>query len=288
MIQDIAPHEYHVAYDREPVAAGDVVLAFCGRELLVRLDDDGSVALPTASEAGLDAPGREPLTRFLFSVDETRLYLWLGEGDEGLAGGRLDVPGYSYEDVRFLRIREPLWLSFACLVGYHLYQWYRDARFCGRCGNAMAPHPTERAMTCPACGKVVYPRINPSVIIGLTDGDRIVTSRYANRAYKGVSLLAGFVEVGETPEQTVVREVAEEVGLAATNVRYAGSQPWGMDSNLLLGYFCDVEGPTTIEIDEDELACAQWTSRDELADLPNTRSLTFHMLDMFRRGAEPR
>lgn len=288
MIQDIAPHELHLAYDRRAIAPGDSVMAFCGRELLVCLGAEGTVSLPTADQAGLAAPGRAGQTRFLFSVDDRRFYLWLGEGDEGLVGARLDVPGFAYEDLRFLRVREPEWLSFACSVGAHLWQWYRDDRFCGRCGGVMEPFGPERAMTCPACGNVVYPRINPCVIIGLTDGDRLVCSRYAGRAYKGVALLAGYVEVGETPEAAVVREVAEEVGLVATNVRYVGSQPWGMDGNLLLGYFCDVEGSRRIRIDEDELASASWLSRDELADVPNTRTLTFHMIDLFRRGMEPR
>lgn len=288
MIQDIWPHEFHVAYDRKPIAPEDLVLAFDGRELLVRMDAKGDVSLPTARQAGLDERGKDLRTRFLFSVDDVRLYLWLGEEDEGLCGARLDISGFSYEDVRFLRASDPMWLSFACSVGSHLYQWYRDNRFCGRCGHAMEPYATERAMRCPACGNVVYPRINPCVIIGLTDGDRLVCSRYAGRAYKGVALLAGYVEVGETPEQAVVREVAEEVGLRVTNVRYVGSQPWGMDSNLLLGYFCDVEGPREIHIDEDELASAAWLSRDELEDVPNTRTLTFHMIDLFRRGMEPR
>ena len=288
MIQDISPHEFHLDYDRLPIAAGDAVLAFCGRELLVHLDENGTVTLSTAAEAGLDAAEGERQARFLFSMDDTRFYLWLGGDDGGLQGSRLDVPGFSYQDVRFLRTYDPQWLSFACSVGLHLYQWYRDNRFCGRCGHAMEPCAKERAMRCPACGNVVYPRINPCVIIGLTDGDRLVCSRYAGRAYKGVALLAGYVEVGETPEAAVVREVAEEVGLRATNVRYVGSQPWGMDGNLLLGYFCDVEGSREIRIDEDELSSAEWFSRDELADLPNTRTLTFHMIDLFRRGLEPR
>ena len=143
-------------------------------------------------------------------------------------------------------------------------------------------------MVCPACANTVYPRINPAVIVGVTDGDRLAMTRYAGRAYKGSALVAGFVEVGESPEDCVRREVAEELGLSVANIRYAGSQPWGMADDLLLGYFCDVVGPTEIELDEDELASAEWVARANIEPPPNTRTLTYHMIELFRTGVEPR
>ena len=85
------------------------------------------------------------------------------------------------------------------------------------------------------------------------------------------------------------REVAEEVGLCAANIRYAGSQPWGMDGDLLLGYFCDVEGPNEIRrFDHEELSVARWVDRSEVAQPPNTRTLTYDMIERFRTGRETR
>ena len=111
-------------------------------------------------------------------------------------------------------------------------------------------------------------------------------STYADRPYKGRALLAGFCEIGETPEQTVVREVQEEVGLRVKNIRYFDSQPWGFDSNLLLGYYCEVDGDISITMDETELATARFVKRDKIEEDKNLLSLTATMIDRFREGLE--
>ena len=97
-------------------------------------------------------------------------------------------------------------------------------------------------MRCPSCEHVVYPKIKPAVIVGVIHEGKLLTSRYAGRAYGGLALIAGFVEIGETGEDTVRREVMEEVGLKVKNITYFATQPWGFESDLLLGYFCEVDG----------------------------------------------
>lgn len=97
--------------------------------------------------------------------------------------------------------------------GISLYGWYRDNRFCGRCGKPMVHDKKERMVRCMCCNNMVFPKICPAVIIGVTDGDRILLTKYAGRTYKNYALVAGFTEIGETLEQTVEREVMEEVGL---------------------------------------------------------------------------
>lgn len=113
-------------------------------------------------------------------------------------------------------------------------------------------------------------------------------TRYAGRAYTRWALVAGFTEIGETPEQTVAREVREEVGLAVKNIRYWGSQPWGFTGGLLLGYFCELDGSDAVTLDESELACAQWTARgamdETMAD--DGVSLTRAMMRTFALGQE--
>ena len=145
----------------------------------------------------------------------------------------------------------------------------------------------ERAMRCPHCSNIVYPKISPAVIVGITnDKGQILVTKYAHGHYQSYALVAGFCEIGETPEQTVVREVQEEVGLRVKNIRYFDSQPWGFDSNLLLGYYCEVDGGTSITMDETELATARFVKRNKIEEDKNLLSLTATMIDRFRKGLE--
>ena len=143
-------------------------------------------------------------------------------------------------------------------------------------------------MRCPACGNMIFPRIAPAVIIALVDGDRILMSQYANRNYKRYALLAGFIEIGETAEEAVAREVMEEVGLKVKNIRYYKSQPWGIAGNLSLGYFCDLDGEDAIRLDENELAMADWYHRDAIDAEDDGISLTREMMRIFSEGKEPK
>ena len=143
-------------------------------------------------------------------------------------------------------------------------------------------------LRCPNCGNTIFPRISPAVIVAVTDGDRLLLSKYAGRAYTRYALLAGYTEIGETIEQTVQREVMEEVGLRVKNLRYYKSQPWGVDGNVLMGFFCDVDGNTEIHIDENELSMADWYSRDALPAHDDGISLTREMIRIFEEGKEPK
>jgi len=135
---------------------------------------------------------------------------------------------------------------------------------------------------------MIFPKIAPAVIVAVTNGDKLLMTQYAGRAYKRYALIAGFVEIGETAEQTVQREVMEEVGLKVKNVRYYKTQPWGVESDLLLGYFCDLDGDDTIHLDENELAVGGWFDRDTLPIEDDGISLTREMMRVFAEGKEPR
>ena len=135
---------------------------------------------------------------------------------------------------------------------------------------------------CPDCGNMVFPKIAPAVIVGVIDGDRILMTKYADREYKKYALIAGFTEIGETAEQTVEREVMEEVGLHVKNIRYYKRQPWGYDSDLLLGYFCELAEEHKIELDETELSLAEWIDYKDVPDDPEGLSLTREMMQTFR------
>ena len=268
MLQDISV-PFDNSFRPSPPEKGDRVLCYRGGSVLMR-DENGLPAFPSAEQFG-----GQPL-RWLFRLDGVSYFLDLKED-------RPEADGYAYVPLRSLRGAEPRERAFAAFTGRHLHYWYTHQRFCGACGAGTEPSKTERAMVCPACGSVYYPVIAPAVIIGVIKGDRLLVSRYANRPYRNMALLAGFNEIGETLEDTVRREVMEEVGIRVRNVRYYRSQPWGIDHDLLAGFFCDADGDEPLRVERGELETAWWAAKEEFDDLPDSASLTF---DMMRRFAE--
>ena len=136
---------------------------------------------------------------------------------------------------------------------------------------------------CPSCGNVVYPRINPAVIVGVIKGDKLLITRYRS-GYAHNALVAGFTEIGETLEETVAREVMEETGVKVKNIRYYKSQPWGMAQDILVGFFCEADGDGEIHMDENELKYAEWVNREDIVLQPNNLSLTNEMMKVFKEG----
>ena len=124
--------------------------------------------------------------------------------------------------------------------------------------------------------------------MGVTDGNRILLTKYAvkHSKFRNYALVAGYAEVGETLEETVSREVMEEVGLKVKNIRYYKSQPWAFTGTLLVGFYCDVDGNTTIQLDENELSEGTWFEREDIPTNTSTISLTSEMIEYFRKNPE--
>jgi NAD+ diphosphatase len=122
------------------------------------------------------------------------------------------------------------------------------------------------------------------VIVGVTDGDRLLMTKYAGRIYKRYALVAGFAEVGETIEETVSREVLEEVGVRVKNIRYYKSQPWPFSDSLLMGFYCDLDGSDEIVLDETELSEAEWVHRKDIDVEADGISLTNEMIVHFKNA----
>jgi len=141
-------------------------------------------------------------------------------------------------------------------------------------------------MRCTRCGQLFFPVIAPAVIVAVTHGDKLLVTRYAGREHKGIALIAGFCEIGERAEDTVHREVMEEAGVRVKNLRYFDTQPWGFASNLLLGFYCELDGSPEIHMDEEELQYAAWVDRKDLPVPENLASLTATMIERFRLGQE--
>ena len=274
MIQDIGEKKFDNQYNPNAEAKSDDFVFVFNKGIYVKVNDE-DIEIPQVKEFDV----KQEDLRYLFSIDDKQFFL-LKEGAET----KTKLPeGYAFESMRALRMCTPN--CMAGMTANHLANWYKDNKFCGRCGKPTVQDDKLRMVKCPECGNMIFPRINPAVIIGLRNGDSLMTSKYANRPQSnGRALLAGFCEIGETAEETVVREVMEEVGLKATNVQYYGSQPWGFAGNISLGYFCDVEGSTEVTLDEEELACAEFMKRDELPEPNNMVSLTATMIEEFRKG----
>ena len=190
--------------------------------------------------------------------------------------------------LRRLRTYQPQWLAFAIATASHLAHWYRTHRFCGACAAPMRPSLKERALICSACGLTVYPRISPAVIVAIHSGERLLlTHNPGLPPAVRWALVAGYIEIGETPEDTVHREVAEEVGLKVKNLRYIQSQPWAFTQSLLLGYSAELEGSDEIKIDGVELDEARWFARQSLPPIPNTVTLTNTLITAFKNRSLP-
>ena len=281
MIQDIYPHRIDISYREEQVPGPeDLIVRFEGTGFLCKKDREGKYELPCFEElAEKDDPGAFE-SIYLFELDNRKMFLLLGEK-------RLDLDGFEYEDIGVFRSSEPKELMFAVTTAYHLCLWHKDNIYCGRCGTRTVHDRKERMMRCPNCGNTIYPRIMPSVIVGVTWKDSILLTRYNRPGAKLSALVAGFCEIGETGEDTVKREVFEETGLRVKNIRYYKSQPWGISAGgLLLGYWCEAEDGSIVHADGDELAEAVWVKREDLKEriLPTYPTLTAEMIGVFASG----
>jgi NAD+ diphosphatase len=144
-----------------------------------------------------------------------------------------------------------------------LAEWLRGHRYCPRCGGSLEVTAAGHVQTCTGCGRQQFPRTDPAVIMLVTDGERALLGRQAAWPPGRYSTLAGFVEPGESLEDAVRREVAEEVGVTVGEVRYFGNQPWPLPASLMIGFFAAAE-TTDISVDEDEIESARWFTRAEL------------------------
>ncbi len=158
-----------------------------------------------------------------------------------------------------------------------LLDWERDHRFCGRCGSRMQLDPAERAMRCAPCGTVNFPRISPCVIVLVTRGEELLLARNANFPRPMYSTLAGFIEAGETVEETLVREVREEVGVEVHNLRYFQSQSWPFPNQLMLGFFAQYRGGDIV-CDQREIADARWFHYRDLPMIPPPSSVAGQLI----------
>lgn len=299
MLQDILPRKYDNNYyaDKNP---SDEAVCFIFKDSYVLTGHEaceGTREIPEESASLLekDVPAGDVFFprygeikvyaaeyRYLFSIDNEEYFLIThhhGEDEPDWA-----ALGYSFEHYKALRHAEPKYRVFALMTAYHLHCWYRDNSHCGRCGSETFHDTRLRALRCPECGNLIFPRISPAVIVGVHDGKHLLMTKYNGRDYKGYALIAGFVEIGESAEAAVRREVFEEVGVQVKNVSYFASQPWGMDGGFLLGFYAELDGADRIKLDREELSMAAWYTADEITVDDDDISLTSMMIDNWKKN----
>ena len=277
MIQDIFPHVFHNEFHERSSLPGDLVTVLAGGKTYLT----PSGTFPTAAEVKALGVEEGDLV-YLFEIDQTAFFLLRTIPDAVKAA-------LAERGTGVFRNMKPTYLALAGATALHLSAWYRSNRFCGCCGGAMERDKVERAMRCPSCGQIVYPRINPAVLAAVRHRDKLLLTHYANRPNATrYALVAGFTEIGETLEDTVRREVMEEVHLPIKNIRYHGSQPWGFAGNIMVGFWADLDSEDeTVILDRSELDEGVWLSREEIPVEETPVSLTHTMIQLFRQGKDP-
>ena len=234
------------------------------------------------SEGGIPRPVDADEFRWLDVEVHSKTYLGALRGKPCFA---LDVsgdvpPGYALADLRSWLGRVDSSLFYLAGRAKQIVDLNRNNKYCGRCGTPTNEHKSDRARHCDACGLTAYPRLSPSIIVLVRRGDDMLLARNANWPNGFFSTLAGFVEPGESIEQTVHREVKEEVGIRVTNLRYLGSQSWPFPDSLMLGFHCDYESGDLHFADE-EISEARWFKYDELPNVPGGTAISRWLIDEF-------
>ncbi|MBC2581817.1 NAD(+) diphosphatase [Clostridium sp. DJ247] len=163
---------------------------------------------------------------------------------------------------------------------FHLINWDNTYKFCSRCGSIVVHKQDERAKACPKCNLVSYPKISPAVITAIIKENKLLLAHNTNFPNKMHSVIAGFVEPGETFEECVSREVFEETGIKVKNIKYFGSQPWPFPDSLMIAFICEYASGE-LKIDGIELDHASWYSADELPNIPVNGSIARKLIDWF-------
>lgn len=273
MIHEIAPEHIDNQYHDRKVQS-DSRICFCnGSRILIRLQ--GSEMSWPLYEEVKDLTGE---CTYLFSISGREYFL-------AETTKEVEVPNAFWVHWKEIRDKQPIAESFAAMTAMHLSQWHNSVQYCGKCGSKTVHDKKERMMRCPSCGNTMFPKISPAIIVAVTDDrNRLLLTKYAGKTGDQYALVAGFVEIGETLEECVQRELMEEVGIKVKDIRYYASQPWGFVGNLMVAFTAKLDGSDQIHLDETELGLARWMRPEEIPEIDDYSSLTREMIRRFKHG----
>lgn len=245
---------------------------FVGYKLLIKTGSDGAAVpfLVGPDELGLKVTHR----LYLGNLQAAPCYA------AQLEDKKAAPEGWAFRALRSLYGQLPE--SFFCIarLAVQLVQWDQTYIFCNRCGTRLKMHRDIRAKECPECAFLVFPRISPAVIVLVQKGNQLLLARSGHFAPGLYSVLAGFVEAGETLEEAVYREVKEEVGVEVENIRYFGSQPWPFPDSLMIAFTAGY-AKGEICVDDKEIVAANWFTCDTLPLIPDKVSIARQLIDWF-------
>lgn len=272
MIHEIAPHKLHNEFRLQEPELHDYFIRVFNNQVLFKKQDNG-YSIPHIS----DFP--EIPCHYLLSVDGSSYFL----DDQSKTD---EAPeGYEFVPNRYFRNLKDKLERLGGATAFHLAHWESLNKFCGCCGHAMEPSTKERAMICPQCKNTVYPRISPVVIVAVSNGDQLLMARNLDHPDKSrLFLISGFVEIGESLEQAVEREVMEETGLHIKNIKYFGSQPWPFSDSLIAGFTAELDGSPKLHIQETEIETAMWVNREDIPEYDTSVSISSCLIEDFRKG----
>lgn len=185
-----------------------------------------------------------------------------------------------FEDLRSIGLS--IGEDFFTIAGkaYQILNWQETHNFCGRCGSRLENSQHERSKICNTCGLISYPKISPAIIVAVTKGDKLLLAHNNNFPENLYSVIAGFVEPGETVEQCIKREVYEETNIKIKDIKYFSSQPWSFPDSLMLGFTASYDSGD-IKVDEVEINNAAWFTVDSLPLIPSKISIARKLIDNF-------
>ncbi len=261
---------WEAGWRRQGPSGQDAVVALRDQTVVNR---GGQWLLPWPEVSGWLAGDSEPV--YVGRFDDREVYVAELASDA-------PVPDSEWVSLRDAVLTTPRDTAAMLGTAIQVQQWWRDHRYCGRCGRTTGYHPAERARWCEHCRIPWYARLAPCVIVVIRRGDRFLLARSSRTRRYYYSLIAGFVEPGESAEEAVVREVLEETGLEVTNVRYRASQPWPFPHQLMLGYFADYAGGELV-LQEDELADADWFEPGNLPPIPPDTTIAGRLIQAMEK-----
>lgn len=274
MIHEISPHRFNNQFIHDKtIGEDDFVLYYKENSLLVKKNNNGLEIPRKRDFSGFSANGKN---NFIFTLDDVSCFLiW-------------DCPEttndqFVYKEINFFRSFKQKEIAWISIVGMQLMNWYSHNRFCGKCGSETKEKPDERAIICPGCNTVVFPKIAPAVIVAILCNNKILLAHNANFPENWHSLVAGYADVGESLEEAVKREVKEEVGLEVSNIRYYKSQPWPFSGSMMIGFFAEADETQPVCPDNIEITEATWFTRGNLPHHPPGISIAGEMIERFEK-----
>ena len=259
MIHEISPHQFNNQFIiPDKIGEDDFVFHYNGNSLLLKINGDEFI-IPKKKDIS-DISNSTNKT-FLFRLNEVSCFLiW--------DCPKIDHNQFIYKEISYFRTIKQQEIAWISVVGFQLMSWYSQNKFCGKCGSETKEKNDERAIICPNCNTLIFPKISPAIIVAITCNDKILLAHNSNFPNNWYSLIAGYADIGESLEETVIREVKEEVGLNVKNVRYYKSQPWPFSGSMMIGYFAEADDNQTICTDNKEITDAAWYNRGNLPNHP--------------------